>query len=55
MGRRSYYSQNRRGKNEFKNLQLLHRRCHHEKTGIENQQRYVKIPYVAKSLRSCMQ
>ena len=30
------------GKNEIKNLQLLHRHCHHEKTGLENQQRYAK-------------
>lgn len=43
------------GKNELKNLQLLHRHCHHEKTGIENQQRYANKPNVAKSLRSCMQ
>ena len=43
------------GKNELKNLQLLHRHCHHEKTGIENQQRYAKKPNVAKPLRSCMQ
>ena len=30
------------GKNGIENLQLLHRHCHHEKTGIENQQRYAK-------------
>ncbi len=31
------------GKDELKNLQLLHRHCHHEKTGMENQQRYADI------------
>ncbi len=32
------------GSNRIKNLQLLHRHCHHEKTGIENQQRYARNP-----------
>lgn len=32
------------GKNEIKNLQLLHRHCHHKKTGLENQKRYAKTP-----------
>ncbi|MBE9145462.1 group II intron reverse transcriptase/maturase [Planktothrix mougeotii] len=30
------------GKDSYKNLQLLHRHCHHAKTGIENQQRYAQ-------------
>jgi RNA-directed DNA polymerase len=30
------------GKDTYNNLQLLHRHCHHAKTGIENQQRYSK-------------
>lgn len=32
------------GKNKIQNLQLLHRHCHHEKTGMENHQRYAKNP-----------
>lgn len=31
------------GKNELKNLQLIHRHCHHEKTGMENRKRYADI------------
>ncbi len=32
------------GKDRYKNLQLIHRHCHHAKTGKENQQRYAKAP-----------
>ncbi len=32
------------GKNTIENLQLLHRHCHHEKTGLENHERYAKYP-----------